>query len=689
MSSFLTHHRRRILVTMAFLSLFMAGLCGQLGYLMIFRSEHYSTMADDLHERERTIKAARGEIVDRNGTVIASNRTVCTVSVVHNQVEEPEAVIRMLSGELELPEEEVRKKVEKRSSREIIKTNVDKADGDRIRSHGFAGVKVDEDYKRYYPYDSLASRVLGFTGADNQGIIGLEVMYEKYLKGRDGKILTLSDAKGVEVENAAEERLEPVAGNTLTVSLDVNIQKYAEQAAYQVMERKGARAVSVIVMNPQNGEIYAMVNAPEFHLNAPFFLAEGDGAVSGKEKQDLLNAMWRNRCINDTYEPGSTFKIITAAAGLEAGVVSLEDRFSCPGFRIVEDRKIRCHKVGGHGGETFLQGAMNSCNPVFIDVGQRLGAERFYDYFQQFGLLGKTGIDLPGEAATIMHKKENMGLVELATVSFGQSFQITPIQLVTTASSIINGGNRITPHFAIKAESRDGSLVREFTYPVRENVVSEETSRTMRHILEQVVAEGSGKRAKVEGFRIGGKTATSEKLPRSRKKYISSFLGFAPADDPQVLTYVVIDTPNLPGKEQAHSTFATEVFQKIMTEVLPYMNIFPDTDVTGTEDESLAAQGEGITNQNQGGLEPGEEDGDGETQAEETEPMTDENGEIIPETEPAGEEVVPYDDGLGLPDTVAGGGQTPGEAASETLSETPPAPGTENAPEGQGETEPQ
>lgn len=543
MSSFLTHHRRRILVTMAFLSLFMAGLCGQLGYLMIFRSEHYSTMADDLHERERTIKAARGEIVDRNGTVIASNRTVCTVSVVHNQVEEPEAVIRMLSGELELPEAEVRKKVEKRSSREIIKTNVDKADGDRIRSHGFAGVKVDEDYKRYYPYDSLASRVLGFTGADNQGIIGLEVMYEKYLKGRDGKILTLSDAKGVEVENAAEERLEPVAGNTLTVSLDVNIQKYAEQAAYQVMERKGARAVSVIVMNPQNGEIYAMVNAPEFHLNAPFSLAEGDGAASGKEKQDLLNAMWRNRCINDTYEPGSTFKIITAAAGLEAGVVSLEDRFSCPGFRIVEDRKIRCHKVGGHGGETFLQGAMNSCNPVFIDVGQRLGAERFYDYFQQFGLLGKTGIDLPGEAATIMHKKENMGLVELATVSFGQSFQITPIQLVTTASSIINGGNRITPHFAIKAESRDGSLVREFTYPVRENVVSEETSRTMRHILEQVVAEGSGKRAKVDGFRIGGKTATSEKLPRSRKKYISSFLGFAPADDPQVIALITIDEP--------------------------------------------------------------------------------------------------------------------------------------------------
>ena len=404
MSSFLTHHRRRILVTMAFLSLFMAGLCGQLGYLMIFRSEHYSTMADDLHERERTIKAARGEIVDRNGTVIASNRTVCTVSVVHNQVEEPEAVIRMLSEELELPDAEVRKKVEKRSSREIIKTNVDKADGDRIRSHGFTGVKVDEDYKRYYPYDSLASRVLGFTGADNQGIIGLEVMYEKYLKGRDGKILTLSDAKGVEVENAAEERLEPVAGNTLTVSLDVNIQKYAEQAAYQVMERKGARAVSVIVMNPQNGEIYAMVNVPEFDLNDPFTpdqnlrseslrnqAAERDKTV---KQPELLNAMWRNTCINDTYEPGSTFKIITAAAGLEEGVVKLTDPFSCPGFRVVEDRRIRCHKAGGHGAETFLQGVMNSCNPVFIDVGQRLGSDNYYKYFVQFGLKQKTGIEI-------------------------------------------------------------------------------------------------------------------------------------------------------------------------------------------------------------------------------------------------------------------------------------------------------
>lgn len=567
-----TFHKKKTVFVFLACVLALVLLMGRLGYLMLERSDYYSGKAEELHERERPIKAARGRILDANGTVLADNRTVCTISVIHSQIKEPEEVIAMLCRELELSEESVRKKVEKVSSMERIKSNVEKEVGDKIRSYGMAGVKVDEDYKRYYPYDSLASRVLGFTGADNQGIIGLEVMYEKYLKGRDGKILTLSDAKGVEVENAAEERLEPVAGNTLTVSLDVNIQKYAEQAAYQVMERKGARAVSVIVMNPQNGEIYAMVNAPEFHLNAPFSLAEGDGAASGKEKQDLLNAMWRNWCINDTYEPGSTFKIITAAAGLEAGVVSLEDRFSCPGFRIVEDRKIRCHKVGGHGGETFLQGAMNSCNPVFIDVGQRLGAERFYDYFQQFGLLGKTGIDLPGEAATIMHKKENMGLVELATVSFGQSFQITPIQLVTTASSIINGGNRITPHFAIKAESRDGSLVREFTYPVRENVVSEETSRTMRHILEQVVAEGSGKRAKVEGFRIGGKTATSEKLPRSRKKYISSFLGFAPADDPQVIALITIDEP---VGIYYGGTIAAPVIADIFENILPYLGLLP------------------------------------------------------------------------------------------------------------------
>lgn len=545
----------------------MLGLSAHLGYLMIFESEHYSRLADELHERERSIKAARGEIVDRNGVVIATNRTVCTVSVVYNQVEDRETVIRVLTDELDLLETEVRKRVEKRSSREIIKTNVDKAVGDRIRAYGLAGVKVDEDYRRYYPYDSLASKVLGFTGADNQGIIGLEIMYESYLKGTDGKILTLSDAKGVEVENAAEDRIEPVTGNTLTVSLDVNIQKYAEQAAYQIMEKKGAKAVSIIIMNPQNGELYAMVNAPEFNLNDPFALT---GTEESGGKQDLLNRMWRNRCINDTYEPGSTFKIITAAAGLEEGVVSLTDRFSCPGFRIVEDRKIRCHKVGGHGSETFLEGAMNSCNPVFIDVGQRLGVDSFYKYFEQFGLLGKTGIDLPGEAATIMHRKENMGLVELATVSFGQSFQITPIQLVTTASSIINGGNRITPHFAVRAESADGTAVREFTYPVRTGVVSGETSGTMRYILEQVVAEGSGKRAKLDGYRIGGKTATSEKLPRSLKKYISSFLGFAPADNPQVIALITIDEP---VGIYYGGTIAAPVVADIFENILPYLGI--------------------------------------------------------------------------------------------------------------------
>ena len=570
MAEFLTHHRKKLFIVFLISVLLMVGLCAQLGFLMIARSDHYSKMADELHERERTIKAARGEIVDRNGTVIAANRTVCTVSVIHNQVTEPEKVIRELVRILELPEPEVRKKVEKWSSREIIRTNVEKSVGDQIMNLGLSGVKVDEDYKRYYPYGSLASKVLGFTGADNQGIIGLEVMYERYLKGRDGLILTTSDAKGTELQNAAEERVEPVPGNTLTVSLDVNIQKYAEQAAYQVMEKKGAKAVSVIVMNPRNGEIYAMVNVPEFDLNDPFTLNVESGGLTGTELQDARNKMWRNRCINDTYEPGSTFKIITAAAGLEAGVVHLDDRFSCPGFRIVEDRKIRCHKIGGHGGETFLQGAMNSCNPVFIDVGARLGVDSFYHYFEQFGLLGKTGIDLPGEAATIMHKKENMGLVELATVSFGQSFQITPIQLITTASSIINGGRRITPHFAMNVESTDGTYYQKFFYPERMGVVSEATSETMRYILEQVVAEGSGKRAKLPGYRVGGKTATSEKLPRSLKKYISSFLGFAPADDPQVIALITIDEP---VGIYYGGTIAAPVVADIFSNILPYLDI--------------------------------------------------------------------------------------------------------------------
>ena len=566
-----THHRGRIAFVCIMLCLCMAGLTGRLFFLMIYKADYYSEMAEDLHQRERTIKAARGRILDRNGVVIADNRTVCTISVVHNQIEDPESVIRILSGELGVPEDTVRKKVEKYSAREIIKTNVDKKEGDKIRAQGLAGVKVDEDYKRYYPYDSLASRVLGFTGGDNQGIIGLEVQYEKYLKGQDGKILTLSNAAGVEIENAAEDRIEPVAGNDLVVTLDVNIQKYAEQAAYQVMEKKQANSVSVVVMNPKNGEILAMVNVPEFNLNEPFTLIPGIAADGdGKTSQDLLNQMWRNKCINDTYEPGSTFKIVTAAAGLEAGVVKLTDNFSCPGFRVVEDRKIRCHKVGGHGGETFLQGMMNSCNPVLIDVGQRLGVDNYYKYFAQFGLLGKTGIDLPGEAATIMHKKENMGLVELATVSFGQSFQITPLQLITTASSVINGGHRVTPHLAVKSVSPQTGSVHKFEFPLGDRILSEETSSTMRYILEQVVSEGSGKNAKIEGYRIGGKTATSEKLPRSLKKYISSFVGFAPADDPQVIALITIDEPE--GIYYG-GTIAAPVVGSIFENILPYLGI--------------------------------------------------------------------------------------------------------------------
>ena len=582
MYSNLTKHRKNIAVLALLIAIVMVSLSGRLGFLMLFCSEHYSAMAEDLHQRERTIKAARGRIIDANGVVIADNRTVCTISVIYNQVKDREQVIRVLCDELDLDEELVRKRVEKRSSREIIKTNVDKELGDQIRSYRLAGVKVDEDYKRYYPYDSLASKVLGFTGGDNQGIIGLEVKYEKYLKGMNGKILTMSDAKGVEIENAAEDRIEPIPGNDLHISLDVNIQKYAEQLAYQVLEKKNAKKVSIIVMNPQNGELMAMVNVPEFNLNDPFTLnqnlrsqslqelAAGNQGATGAGKQELLNQMWRNTCINDTYEPGSTFKIITAAAGLESGVVKLTDQFSCPGFRVVEDRKIRCHKVGGHGAETFLQGAMNSCNPVFIDVGQRLGVDGYYKYFTQFGLKGKTGIDLPGEAATIMHKKENMGLVELATVSFGQSFQITPVQLITTAASIVNGGNRVTPHFGVETVSADGTSVHKLDYSSGGRILSEETSATMRYVLEQVVSEGSGKKVKLEGYRIGGKTATSEKLPRSLKKYISSFIGFAPADNPQVMALITIDEPE--GIYYG-GTIAAPVVGDLFKNILPYLGI--------------------------------------------------------------------------------------------------------------------
>ena len=578
MNSNKTHHREKIALLFFLLFLAMTGLMGRLIFLMIFQSEHYSAMAEDLHERERTIKAARGNIIDANGTVIATNRTVCTISVIHNQVKKPDEVVAVLSKELGIEEAEIRKKVEKYSSREIIKTNVDKALGDQIRTYHLAGVKVDEDYKRYYPYDTMASKVLGFTGGDNQGIIGLEVKYEQYLKGMNGKILTMSDAAGIEIENAAEDRIEPISGQTLQISLDVNIQKYCEQAAYQVMEKKGAKKVSIIVMNPKNGEIKAMVNVPEFNLNDPFTLnTNTEIPASAKEKQDLLNQMWRNPCINDTYEPGSTFKIITAAAGLEAGVVKLDDHFSCPGFRVVEDRKIRCHKVGGHGSESFLQGMMNSCNPVLIDVGQRLGVDNYYKYFEQFGLKGKTGIDVPGEASTIMHRKQDMGLVELATVSFGQSFQITPLQLITTAASIVNGGNRITPHFGVKATTADGESSHTFTYPMKEGIVSAQTSETMRYILEEVVAEGSGKKAKLDGYRVGGKTATSEKLPRSLKKYISSFVGFAPANDPEVIALITIDEPQ--GIYYG-GTIAAPVIADIFKNILPYMGIEPTEEKT-------------------------------------------------------------------------------------------------------------
>lgn len=579
----LTKHRKNIAVLGLLIAVAMTGLLGRLGFLMLVRADHYGEMARDLHERERTIKAARGRILDAGGNVIADNRTVCTISVIYNQVTDREEVIRSLCSILELSEEPVRKKVEKRSSREIIKTNVDKETGDKIRALKLDGVKVDEDYKRYYPMGSLASKVLGFTGGDNQGIIGLEVMYEKYLKGKNGVILTLTDARGVELDKAAEDRIEPVAGNDLQISLDVNIQLYAQQLAYQVMEQKNAKKVSVIVMNPRNGELLAMVNAPEFDLNDPFTPDQNLKSQSLKEEaaarsqtmglQDRLNAMWRNTCINDTYEPGSTFKIITAAAGLEAGAVTLEDTFSCPGFRVVEDRRIRCHKAGGHGTETFLQGAMNSCNPVFIDVGQRLGVDRYYKYFIQFGLKGKTGIDLPGEAATIMHKKEKMGAVELATVSFGQSFQITPIQLITTAASIVNGGRRVTPHFGVRVIRSDGGAVKELSYPQGKQILSSETSASMRYVLEQVVAEGSGKRAALEGFRIGGKTATSEKLPRSLKKYISSFLGFAPADDPRVMALITIDEPQ--GIYYG-GTIAAPVIGELFKNILPYMGIRPE-----------------------------------------------------------------------------------------------------------------
>ena len=565
-----TFNRKKVMIVFVAVFFIMMFLIGRLVYLMIFCSEYYGNKAENLHERERDIKAARGKLLDANGTVLATNKSVCTISVIHNQIEEPEKVIEMLVRELGIPEETARKRVEKVSSIERVKTNVAKETGDAIRAYGLSGVKVDEDYKRYYPYGTLASKVLGFTGADNQGILGLEVKYDEYLQGTNGKILTLTDARGIEIENAGESRLEPMNGYDLCLSLDYNIQMYCEQAAKKVCTKKSADSVSVIVMNPQNGELMAMVNYPEFDLNDPFTLVGDTGeSVSAEEKQNLLNKMWRNQCISDTYEPGSTFKIITAAAALEEGVVKLDDAFFCPGYKIVEDRRIRCARTTGHGAETFETGIMNSCNPVFMELGERLGAENFVGYFKQFGLLSKTNIDLPGEAGTIMHKTENIGPVELATISFGQSFQITPIQLVTTVSSIINGGTRVTPHFGVSVQDADGNTVKTFSYETHENICTAETSETMRYLLEKVVSEGTGKNAKIEGFSIGGKTATSQTLPRSDHKYISSFLGFAPADNPQVLVLVVINNPQ--GIYYG-GTIAAPVAKEIFENILPYLD---------------------------------------------------------------------------------------------------------------------
>ena len=564
-----TYIRKKIVVTFFLCSTVFLLLCGRLVYLMVVRSEHYSEAARQLHERERKIKAARGRIIDSTGAVLADNRTVCTISVIHNQIKDPEEVVKVLSSELGLSEEYVAKRVEKYSAIERIKSNVDKATGDKIREYDLDGVKVDEDYKRYYPYETLASKVLGFTGGDNQGIIGLEVIYEEYLKGKEGTILTVTDAKGVEIAEAGEERVEPENGNDLHISLDINIQSYATQLAMQAMETKQADSVSILVMNPQNGEILAMVNVPEFNLNEPYTLPEGTPEpASQEEKQNLLNQMWRNGCINDTYEPGSTFKIITAAAGLESGAVTVNDQFSCPGYVMVEDRRIRCHKVSGHGAENFVQGTMNSCNPVFVTVGMRIGVDKYYDYFKQFGLMSKTGVDLPGEAGTIMHKKDNIGAVELATISFGQSFQITPIQLATTVSSIVNGGRRVTPHFGVKVVDSEGNLKETLQYGVQENIVSAETSETMRYILEQVVENGSGKNGYVEGYRIGGKKATSQTLPRGSGRYISSFLGFAPADNPQVLAVAIINNPQ--GVYYG-GQIAAPIVRQLFENILPYL----------------------------------------------------------------------------------------------------------------------
>ena len=567
-----TYNKKKMLVVFLSALLMIFFLIARLVYLMIFDAAYYQQKAKTLHEREREIKAARGEIIDRNGKVLATNKAVCTISVIHSQITDPERVIQVLADELGIEKEMIRKRVEKVSSREKIKTNVEKETGDRIRAYELDGVKVDEDFKRYYPYGNLASKVLGFTGGDNQGIIGLEVKYENYLKGVNGMILTTTDARGIELADTLEDRVEPVSGDTLQVSLDYNIQEYAQQAAEKVMEEKQADAVVILILNPKTEEIYACVNAPEFDLNAPFTLPEGtDATLNDEEKQAMLNQMWRNRSINDTYEPGSIFKVFTASAALEEGVVKEEDTFYCPGYKLVEDRRIRCARTTGHGSETFVQGVQNSCNPVFIEVGMRLGTENFYKYFEKFGLMGKTGVDLPGEAATIMHKKENVGQVELATMSFGQSFQVTPMQMATTVCSLVNGGKRITPHFGIAVyDAESGEKEETISYGKRKRILSKETSEKMRKILETVVSEGGGKKAQIEGYRIGGKTATSQTLPRSANRYIGSFIGFAPADDPQVAAMAIIYNPQ--GIYYG-GTIAAPVVRDIFDNILPYLGI--------------------------------------------------------------------------------------------------------------------
>lgn len=563
-----TYQRQSMGLVFFLFVLVLLTLLGRLFYLMIGKADYYGVQAKELHERERKIKAERGEIKDCHGNVLAANRSVSTISVIHSQMKEPERVITLLSKELMLDEKEVRKKVEKVSLREKIKSNVDKETSDRIRNYKLAGVTVDEDYKREYRYDSLASKVLGFTGGDNQGIIGLEVSYEKYLKGLDGSILTMTTAYGTEIENGAEDRIEPVAGWTLNTSLDLPVMEYTDQLANYLLKKKQAKSVDIIVMNPQNGEIYAMASAPEFNLNDPYRIPGDLNKMSTKEKSEKRNAMWRNPCVSDTYEPGSTFKILTTAAALEKGVVKMTDRFHCPGYKIVEDRRIRCHKKGGHGSETFLDGIMNSCNPVFIEVGARVGVSDFFRKMSDFGLMNRTGIDVPGEASTIMHKEKNVGAVELATMSFGQSFQLSPIRLVSIAGSMINGGYSITPHFGVSAVSADGSLMKHFSYGKKERVVSKETSDLIRMALGKVVSEGTGHKASVKGFSVGAKTGTSEKLPRGNGKYIASTIGFAPVENPKVIALVRIDEPQ--GLYYG-GTVAAPAIAALFENILPYL----------------------------------------------------------------------------------------------------------------------